>query len=149
MTNRTCRQGGVSLIEVLVSVLIFSIGILGLAGMQLNALKFNQTAETRSHAVFLAYEMADRMRASRGDALDNRYVISSTSTLACDLSGDTSGCTIAQMDLAEWKANLAQQLPEGNGSIARAGDLFTITVQWSESRTGGEAVEQFSFTTQL
>ncbi|OGA04834.1 MAG: type IV pilus modification protein PilV, partial [Betaproteobacteria bacterium RIFCSPLOWO2_02_64_14] len=71
------------MIEVLVSVLLFSTGVLGMAAMQLNAMKSNQTSSVRSHAVFLAYEMADRMRAGRGDAQAGFYDLAIGAELPC------------------------------------------------------------------
>jgi len=142
-------QRGVSLIEVLVSVLLFSGAILGMAAMQLNALKSNQTSSVRSHAVFLAYEMADRMRAGRGDAQAGFYNLAIGAALPCDPADPDEECLPFQRDLAEWRANLAAQLPNGTGGVQRAGQRFTITVQWSEERVGGEAAQQFSFVTQI
>ena len=51
------RAAGFSLIEVLVSMLVLGIGILGMAALQLNSMKFNQTAAVRTQATFLAYDM--------------------------------------------------------------------------------------------
>lgn len=140
-------QRGVSLIEVLVSVLLFSIGVLGMAAMQLNSMKASQVASERSHATFLAYEIADRMRAARGDALAGYYDIGVSEALPCDAAVET--CTPFQRDLAEWRANLAQQLPEGTGGVSKVKERFTIIVQWSEERVGGSAAQQFSFSTLL
>src|SRR3546814_3969485 len=67
------RMEGFGLIEVLVSMLILGVGILGMIGLQLNALQFNQTAAFRSHATFLAYDIADRMRANAPAALAGSY----------------------------------------------------------------------------
>ena len=61
-------QRGATLIEVLVAMLVLSIGLLGLAGMQMTALKSNQSAYYRSQATVLAYDIIDRMRANRADA---------------------------------------------------------------------------------
>lgn len=140
-------QRGVSLIEVLVSVLVFSVGLLGLAAMQLNALKANQTATVRSHATFLAYEMGDRMRAARGDALAGFYAIAVGAQLPCKPAAEA--CLPFQRDLAEWRVNLAQQLPNGDGGVVQNGDQFTVIVQWSEERVQGSAAQRFSFVTRI
>jgi type IV pilus assembly protein PilV len=142
-------QRGVSLIEVLVSVLLFSGAILGMAAMQLNALKSNQTSSVRSHAVFLAYEMADRMRAARGDAQAGLYDLAIGAALPCDPADPDEDCLPFQRDLAEWRSNLGVQLPNGTGGVERSGQRFTITVQWSEERVEGSAAQQFSFVTQI
>ncbi len=144
--NRKFQQG-VSLVEVMVAVLIFSVGLLGMAAMQLTALKANQTASVRSHATFLAYEMADRMRAARGDAQAGFYNLNISAALPCNPSAET--CLPFQRDLAEWRNNLVKQLPGGSGGVVQNGDLFTIIVQWNEERVGGSATQQFSFVTQI
>lgn len=142
-------QRGASLIEVLVSVVLFSAGVLGMAAMQLNAMKSNQTSSVRSHAVFLAYEMADRMRAGRGDAQAGFYDLAIGAALPCVPSATETGCLPFQRDQAEWRANLASQLPDGTGGVVRNGQRFTITVQWTEERVGGSPTQQFSFVTQI
>lgn len=141
------RQRGSSLIEVLVSVLILSVGLLGLAALQLNSMKANQTATIRSHATFLAYEMGDRMRAARGDAQAGFYTLAVGAELPCNPT--TSDCLPFQRDLAEWRENLARQLPDGDGGVQMNGDQFTVIVQWSEERVNGGAAQRFSFVSRI
>ena len=82
------RQKGMTLIEVLVSVLILAIGILGAAAIQLNALKYTDSSAMTSQASFIAYDMMDRIRANvDGNAAGNgannvlaRYSLSSLAT---------------------------------------------------------------------
>ncbi len=56
---------GFTLLEILVAVLVLSIGLLGIAGLQVTGLRFNHSAYARTQATLLAYELADRMRANR------------------------------------------------------------------------------------
>jgi len=123
-------------------MLILGVGILGMIGLQLNALQYNQAASFRSHATFLAYDIADRMRANAPAALAGSYSIGLTDSAP-------SGSGIASTDLREWKTAMATQLPVGNGSVSKNGDIYSITVQWDESKSGGEAAQQFVFTTRL
>lgn len=135
-------ERGFSLLEVMVAVLVLSIGLLGMAGLQLNSLKFNQTATTRSQATVLAYDIADRMRANRAVAKAGGYDIG--------VDDDPSGSTVAMTDLSDWKDSLGRFLPDGNGSIARNGDTVTITVTWDESRVdSASSSQQFVFETRL
>ena len=68
------RQQGFGLIEVLISLLIFSLGILGIAGMQGQALRVTQDSLQRSQAVWMAHDLAERMRANpEGLDTGNRY----------------------------------------------------------------------------
>lgn len=133
---------GFSLIEILVSMLVLGIGILGMVGLQLNAMKLNQTAGVRSQATFLAYDIVDRMRANTPAVLAGSYDISLTADAP-------SGTTISARDLNAWKTALATQLPAGVGSIARNGQVLRVVVQWDESKVGGAAAQQFTFETRL
>lgn len=147
-----CRNKGFTLIEVLVAVFILAIGVMGAAAMQLNALKFNQTASMRSQATFLAYEIVDSMRANRTLALAGGYDLAISAT-------PLAGTSINVVDLQRWRGSLAGRLPDGNGSVARNGSIFTITVEWSEGRLGleddvetadvNESLGRFVFVTEL
>jgi len=139
--NRTMK--GFGLIEVLVSMLLLGIGILGMLGLQLNAMKFNQTAAYRTQATFLAYDIADRMRANAPQAIAGSYNIGMTSAAP-------SGASIADTDLRDWKNALATHLPAGNGSVARSSaGLYTVIVQWDETKIGGVDARQFAVITRL
>jgi type IV pilus assembly protein PilV len=136
-------QRGVALLEVLIAVVILSIGLLGLASLQVNSLRFNHSAYLRSQATILAYDMADRMRANRRVALDGEYNLAMGAAPA-------AGATVVAIDLLEWRAQLAAQLPGGDGSIDvnAANDMVTITVAWDDTRGAGAAT-QFTFRSQL
>lgn len=136
------RVAGFSLIEVMVAMLVLGIGILGMVGLQLNAMKLNQGAGVRSQATFLAYDIADRMRANTSAALAGSYDISLTSQAP-------TGSTIAARDLRDWKTALASQLPSGTGAISRSNNVLRVIVQWDEGRVGGAATQQFAFETRL
>lgn len=128
------------MVEVLVTVLILAIGLLGLAGLQSTALRSNHSAYMRSQATVLAYDIADRMRANRTAALNNAYNVG--------VGGTLTGSSMAAIDVSAWKNNLGALLPDGDGSIARANNRFTITVQWDDSR-GEEAAQEFTLRTDL
>jgi len=140
-----CR--GVTLIEVLISLVVLSFGLLGLAGLQTTSLQFNTSAYYRTQATALTYSLADRMRANRQGALNNVYNgVFEDPPPACNPVPPVGG-TPAQ-DLAAWRNELACQLPLGTGQIVRNGLEFTITVQWDDTR-GEQPPEQFAFTTGL
>ena len=142
------RSAGITLIEVLIALVVFSIGLLGLAGLQTVSLRFNTSSYYRTQATALAYSLADRMRANRQGALDGLYLADFADPApSCDPDGLGGGGTPAD-DLAAWNDALACQLPQGNGSVTRNGNAFTITVQWDDSH-GEEDPMQFEFTTGL
>jgi len=135
MLGKTQYNKGVTLIEVLVTTIVLAFGLLGLAGLQANALRNNQSAYQRSQATYLSYEMMDRMRANRIQAVDNgSYNIA--------LGDAASGTSLADTDLAGWKASLAAVLPSGDGAVAcvNATDICTVTVQWDDTRGAGAAL---------
>jgi len=137
------RQRGVGLIEVLIALLVLSIGLLGLAALQTQALKFNQGAFLRTHATTLAYDVLDRMRANREQASTTTSYVTAAGTgiptgANCE-SADCSPGDMAKYDLNQWKTALAARLPNGDGAISVSGSIFTVTTQW-DSRDDGNNV---------
>jgi len=137
------KQCGFTLLEVLIALLILSIGLLGLASLQTNGLRSNQMAGMRTTATQLAYDIADRMHANPAGVAAQDYVIAISNTdpvIATDCESTT--CTPSQMamyDLAQWR-NAISTLPGGGSSITRTvtGTVVThtITVFWDEYRKG-------------
>ena len=130
------KQRGLTLIELLVAVLILSIGMLGIAGLQLGALKSNTNAFYASQGIWLAYDMADRMRANNVGVRANAYNgldVDGTET-AVDCS---SGCTpgvLATYDAYVWGQKIAT-LPEGQVMVTDNGDgTYDIAVMWDEAQ---------------
>ncbi len=136
----TIKQTGSTLIEVLITVLVLSIGLLGMATLQFDAMKLNHDSFLRSQAVNLAYDMSDRIRSNRSAARDGDYD---------DQPAPTGADATAAADIASWQANLAAALPTGTGTITRNSEEFTVQVCWDESRGGGAPATCFSFVTGL
>ncbi|HUF71504.1 MAG TPA: type IV pilus modification protein PilV [Gammaproteobacteria bacterium] len=141
------KARGFSLLEVLVALLVLSIGLLGLASLQATTSRFNYGAYLRSQATTLAYDMADRMRANRDEALDGSYDVATFPSPA-PVCGAVAGATVAARDLSGWQSGLACSLPAGIGRIVRNGNTVTIGVSWDDSR-GEAAAEIFEMTTSL
>lgn len=104
------RQAGMSLIEVLTSLLIFSIGILGLVGLQTQAIQFSANAEDTNRAALLANEIAAVMWTQKS-------------------------VTLKAADYTAWQQRVAKAeadgLPNGQGTVAVGEDgLATITITW-------------------
>ncbi len=127
------------MIEIMVSILIFSIGLLGLAALQSTALRSNHAAYQRSQAIFLAYDMIDRMRANRTMAVAESYDIAlGANPPPADLND------LSVTDLRDWINNYVEILiPDGQGSIdCDAAGVCTVILSWDESRVGGSATAQ-------
>jgi type IV pilus assembly protein PilV len=118
------RQAGLSLVEVLVTVVLVSVGLLGIAGLQLTSVQNTNSASQRFEATLLAEDILERMRANRSQAMVGRYDIA--------VGAGVNSVGIAQDDLTEWRASLAQ-LPGGDGGVGFDGNEVTITVQWTDA----------------
>lgn len=120
------KSGGFTLIEVLISVLVLAVGLLGLAGLQATGLRSNHSAYLRTQASLLAYDIADSMRANRVSALAGEYNIALGGTAP-------TGSAVVATDLTRWLDEIATELPGGQGAVvAGAGTNFTITVRWND-----------------
>ncbi len=155
------RSAGFTLIEVLVSLVVLMVGLLGLAGLQLLNLKANHSAYLRTQASIAAYDILDRMRANKAEALAtteeyNRSIPDPATEANCVA---TATGTVADDDLAEWTSYLWDTLPFGCGSVDvdHTTAEVTIVVQWNDTRGDvldyGESLDKdtqtFSMTSQL
>jgi len=150
------KSKGFTLLEVLISVLVLSTGLLGVAGLQLTGLKNNYNSELRSQAKQLAYDIADRMRSNPTEANSgSSYLIDiaelATSTIDCE-ANSCSEADMAKYDLNSWKSALRLKLPSGDGKITFLGlpskRQYSITVQWDDSR-GENTVKTFTLRTEI
>ena len=126
---------GVSLIEVLVSVVIIAIGLLGIAAMQSMALRGSQSSLESSQAVMQTNSIMEAMRANRFNAAQYN-----TAGMECDVP---AGGTLAQNDQRDWIVALKDSIGQGAadtttcGQIADCPDACVVTVQWDDARAGG------------
>lgn len=125
------RQSGITLIEVLISMLIISFAVVGAAALQIETLRNSVTMEHRAQAIFLANDILERMRASKkkdADELDE-YIVSVDASPGEDdddevqpapqtcAPADGGGSVVAH-DLQEWGCLVTTTLPTGSASIA-------------------------------
>lgn len=159
-TSRTGRQGGSSLLEVLVALLVLSIGLLGLAALQTTGLKFNQQSYQRTQGTLLAYEILDRIRSNPvGIAnYDNVTLASGPPGHSNCLSTLCTAAQIAVYDIFQWKISLRDLLAQGNGTICRGtltidttafpatavcaltGTIYRVGIVWTENDIAKEAI---------
>jgi len=146
-------QQGASLIEVLVSMTVLAVGILGIGAMQTSTLKSNQNSYMRTQAVFHANDIVERMRSNaQGVEAGNYDDPNPVLTASCQAS---AGCTAAQMaanDVAQWEASVAAALPMGAATVCldstpddgtsalpacdSTGSVYAVKIWWDDDRDG-------------
>lgn len=120
-------QSGFTLLEVLVTMVVLALGLLGYAGLQMASLKNSASAYQRSQATILAYDIIDRLRANKTQAVAGAY------NVAIGTTG--SGASVAGQDLVDWKTLVGNALPGGDASILVDGTgNVLITIQWTDKR---------------
>lgn len=147
------RRSGFTLLEVLIAVLVFSLGLLGVASMMLTSVRGNHSAQLHTQATFLAQWIGDAMRANPVAVMAGQY--DATAVPATPATCAT-GCTPADAairDLAAWGTLVSRSLPSGVGSVAcdlnspvRPSDgvaafpvgLCTVTLSWTEADEGSK-----------
>jgi len=133
------RQHGIGMIEVLIAVLVVSIGFLGMAALQAKALSTNNSAMARSMATVASYSILDAMRADLVKAGTGAY----NGTVTAN-NCPAVGSTLASTQLSAWCAELGRALgavSTTNGKIdcSAAGTTSidcTVTIQFDDSRAG-------------
>lgn len=108
-TRTQGRQRGVGLLEVLITVLLLSVGFLAAAKMQVQGMRFSQSAYTQAQAYFMIQEMMDRMRSNAGAVRDGQYDNLVTLSNITNPNCDTNFCTpekLAEQDIFDWSAML-------------------------------------------
>jgi type IV pilus assembly protein PilV len=138
----------VSLIEALVALLVLALGVMGLAGIQTRTLVEGRATNARSVAVQMADDLLDRMQANVEVRLAapippavHPYEVGWGVPTNCFNTGTTplqcSGPQLAEFDLQQWKATLANLLPAGDARIFRSPTdpaQFGVLVGWSETQ---------------
>lgn len=160
MRVSTVRQKGASLIEVMVAVLIFSIGMIGLAGLLVMATRANHGAFERTQVTYLAHNMANRMSANPVGVWSNKYDSTTYPVDTTTITDCSAGCTpttLAKHDQQLWSAQLKAFLPNPSATIDcssnKAGYAPTsnqinmrppyggschMTITWSDRGNGGQ-----------
>ena len=136
------KARGLSLLEVLVTLVVVSIGLLGVAGLQVTSIKLGLLAENRSNGVVFVNNILDRMR------------VNSAAIASYDIAfgaAAPNGTTQAEQDVADFKGQVAAALPEGDvdirvqqgtaascdaPAIAKCWDV-TVALRWNETNARG------------
>ncbi|MCR6651052.1 MAG: type IV pilus modification protein PilV [Cellvibrionaceae bacterium] len=142
------KQRGSSLIEVLVSLFVLAVGLLGILAMQIKSVQFNKSADSYAKAMNIANDIAERIR------INPKNVAAYTTTdlpdepptdcLAEDVSAAAcSAGDLVNWDLYHWNETIKQNLPAGTGSIAQktlgTSTYLQIIVSFDDSRPDGSS----------
>jgi len=133
-------QQGLTMVESLVALVVISIGLLGIAALQLTSMKNTGSALQHSKAVWASYNMADRIR-SNGVRFADYSGIDTASSYAQDCMN--SACNDTQMvtaDAAEW-TDKVRELPGGRGLVTGDPKRLTVTVMWDDEGTGATGTD--------
>lgn len=139
-------QCGFGLLEVLVAVAVLSIGLLGMAALQVNSLKNNQASFQRTQAVMLSYLAMDVLRTNRTAAIAGDYNLDKT------CGAPPLGSSLVASDKMFWLSVIQESLggESSCGEISCQSRVCTVRVYWGEERaTGGASEHMFETTTQL
>jgi len=132
-------QRGDTMIEVLVTIIIIAVGVLGTAALQVTTLKNLSSSHSASVAAILVEDLSERMQANPAEALNDAYVHTAAPVAFQDCAANP--CTLPQLaayDTGTWWQQLTTVLPSGSGQVTRnAGtDTFVLTVRWDDDRSG-------------
>ena len=128
------------MLEILITLVIVAIALLGTAGLQVNAMRMNKGSQFRTQAIFLASDMAERMEANKTEAVLGTYAVAATSAVgaaatncaaaACNSAG------LAAWDINQWGTSITNVLPQPSWSIAQtvAGNpsTYSIVINWTD-----------------
>ncbi len=123
------RQQGLSLIEILVTLVVVSIGLLGLVSLQFLSMRNANNAFYRQQATFLAEDMLDRIRANSTQTYN--VTAGATGSLC---TGSCSTAAIRDHDIAEWKTSINTTFPDNGAGVVTfdaVNNIYTITVSWN------------------
>ena len=145
-------QHGVSLIESMIALLVISVGLLGIAALQLTAMGQNSSALNHSQAVWIAYNIADRIRANNKQINPATGNFTATSPFNLYANIDTKkpysqqclsqACLPSEMvtaDATEW-ATMMSALPNGRGMITNTANGLLVTIMWDDEGTGATGI---------
>jgi type IV pilus assembly protein PilV len=128
-------QRGLTLIESMVALVVITIGLLGLASLQLTGMQQNSSALHQSKAVWAGYTMADRIRANN-IRFANYSGIDTNDPYSQDcMSGPCNNDQLVTADAAEWTDSM-RDLPGGRGQVTGDANQLIITVMWDDEGTG-------------
>ena len=159
--SRVHRQRGVSIVEALVALLVLSVGMLGIAVMYLESVRANRTALSRTLAIHLVNDMADRIRSNRMGR--GTYALTFGTAPPTKVDCASADCTpdkLASYDMNEWYTAVMNALPSGGdnktppqveitytgGTTVNDPGRYTVAAKWKEAGSDDALVTEVEFT---
>jgi type IV pilus assembly protein PilV len=148
-------QIGFSLLEVLIALVVLSIGLLAHTKIQALGVRASAEANLRTQATFLVNDMMERMRANREASKTDYYAVIDYTAIDCSAdppkicsegtAGDAEDCTADEMadeDATNWFCSVAATLPGGNVAVSFSDPLYSIQVSWDGLDEDGNVQNQ-------
>jgi len=142
--TRPTAAAGFTLLEVLVTLLVIALALLGTAGLQAYAMKVTTSGQFRTQAVILALDLLERFEANNEAAITGDYAadpLPTNITVDCD-QNDCTPADLAIFDLVQFGAKMQAELPTATATVTVAGAgpwTYTLQINWVERLTKGSA----------
>lgn len=137
------NQKGSSLVEVMVALFVLAIGLLGVLAMQSKSMQYNQSAHVYSQAIYLANDIAERIRSNINNTASYIATPADTEPTTDCSENPCNAADLALWDKYTWNENVKRSLPLGRGSIeivpaGAAPAHLRVTVTFDDSRADGK-----------
>jgi type IV pilus assembly protein PilV len=148
------HQRGFSLLEVLVAVVVLAFGLLGFALLQTMSVRYVQSANYRTQATNLAYDLSEQMRSNRFQSAwyANASFASGSKTAAGVCARDIGAVTLEQ-NITRWQCQVVKALGDNaSATVTVNNGVANISISWADerwSRTAPDAATTFAIQTQL
>ena len=145
---------GFSMIEVLVALIVLALGLLGFALLQTMNLRYTQSANYRTQATNLAYDLLDQMRANRLSAAQYSAATFAAGTVTDTACSRPTGASIPiggdDSVVARWQCQVVQALgPQASANVTYNAGTATVLISWGEERLAGDPSTSFTVETRL
>lgn len=143
------------MLEILITLVIVAIALLGTAGLQVYAMRMGQSGQFRTQAIFLASDIAERMEANKAAAMAGNYAVaaaSAPSAAPTDCGATACGAAaLAGYDISQWENSIVNLLPQAAWAITQVAvgnpSTYSIFIQWADrSADKASRGETFSYT---
>jgi type IV pilus assembly protein PilV len=149
------NQSGFSLMEVLVGIMVLSVGLLGIAGLQVNSLKSTRSASLRTQAMVLSQDIIESIRANKTYAIDDgaNYTVAyeaDLTTPATDcLTTNCNTAALAAYEMYQWRKQIYEtatntsRFPEGDAAVTiGAGNMVTVSIKWKRTEMDEQNIKE-------